>query len=125
MNSQAKRYVAKTIPTLYNVIPHGLWKTCLVKFLLQNKGLIPHLKLNSAKLCMDVVFPSQMKALPSCCYFFFHIYFYYTVLFQIISKCFFNAIYLIKNSSEIHKQSLWHVLGIGCKIPKYLIYLID
>lgn len=54
----------------------------------QNKGLIPHLTLNRAKLCMDVVFPSQMKALPSCCYFFFHIYFYYIVLFQIISKCF-------------------------------------
>lgn len=124
MNSQAKKYVAKTISTLYDAITHGLWKTCLLKFLLKNKGLIPHLKLNRAKLCVDVVFPSKWRPSPvvvisSSTFIFITLYCFKS--FQNV----FNAIYLIKNSSEIHKQSLWHVLGIGCKIPKYLIYLID
>ena len=63
MNSQAEK--SKTFPTLYNKATHGLWQILFeVFFFLKNKALIPHLKCNRAKLCMDFS-PSEWSPCPA------------------------------------------------------------
>lgn len=101
LKSQAKKYVADMFPTLYIQQSHP-WALArlYLKFLLKDKALIPHLKFNRAKLCMDFFSPSKWSLCPfviisPSTFIFIRLYCFKSIQNVV------NVIYLRKNNSEL------------------------